>query len=62
MFRKADLVLLTKMDLAPHLDVDLEALRDAIAQVMPEPRVIAVSARTGQGVGEWIAYLEELAA
>ncbi len=58
MFRKADLVLLTKMDLVPHLDVDLAATRDAIARVMPDPRVIAVSATTGQGIGEWIAWLE----
>ncbi len=58
MFRKADLVLLTKMDLVPHLDVDLAATRDAITRVMPDPRVIAVSATTGQGIGEWIAWLE----
>jgi hydrogenase nickel incorporation protein HypB len=58
MFRKADLVLLTKMDLVPHLDVDLAAIRDALARVMPDPRVIPVSARTGQGIGEWTAWLE----
>ena len=58
MFRKADLVLLTKVDLLPHLDVDIEALRDALAQVMPDPRVIAVSGKTGEGIGEWLAWLE----
>jgi hydrogenase nickel incorporation protein HypB len=58
MFRKADLVLLTKMDLVPHLDVDLDAIRDALSRVMPEPRMIAVSARTGEGIAEWLAWLE----
>jgi hydrogenase nickel incorporation protein HypB len=58
MFRKADLVLITKMDLLPHLDLDLEAVRDALSRAMPEPRVICVSAKTGEGVGEWIAWLE----
>jgi hydrogenase nickel incorporation protein HypB len=58
MFRKADLVLLTKIDLVPHLDVDLGAIRDALSRVMPEPRMIAVSARTGEGIAEWLAWLE----
>ncbi|HEY6034444.1 MAG TPA: hydrogenase nickel incorporation protein HypB [Kofleriaceae bacterium] len=58
MFHKADLVLLTKVDLLPHLDVDVSAIRDGLARVMPEPRVIAVSGKTGQGIGEWLAWLE----
>jgi len=59
MFRKADLVLLTKVDLLPHLDVDLAAIESALAATMPEPLVIPVSARTGQGIDRWIAWLEE---
>jgi len=59
MFRKADLVLLTKVDLVPHLGVDLDAIADALARTMPEPRSIAVSARTGEGIDEWLAWLAE---
>jgi hydrogenase nickel incorporation protein HypB len=58
MFRHADLVLLTKVDLLPHLDVDLDALRDGLARVMPEPNVIEVSGKTGQGIAAWLAWLE----
>jgi len=58
MFRKADLVLLTKLDLLQHLDVDVAAIRDGLARVMPVPRVIAVSGKTGEGIGEWLAWLE----
>jgi hydrogenase nickel incorporation protein HypB len=58
MFRKADLVLLTKVDLLPHLDVRVEAVEQALARVMPEPRLIRVSARSGEGVPEWLAWLE----
>jgi hydrogenase nickel incorporation protein HypB len=58
MFRKADLVLLTKLDLLPHLDVSVEAVRDALARVTPELRLLPISARSGEGVGEWIAWLE----
>jgi hydrogenase nickel incorporation protein HypB len=58
MFRKADLVLLTKVDLLPHLDFRVGAVVDALARVMPEPDVLQVSARTGEGVPEWVAWLE----
>jgi len=57
MFRKADLVLLTKVDLLPHLDVSLAAVRDALARVMPRPALLEVSARTGQGIDRWVAWL-----
>ena len=61
MFRRADLVLLTKIDLLPALpEFDRAAVEDALAHVMPTPRVIAVSARTGAGVGEWVRWIEQL--
>ena len=50
MFREADLVVLTKIDLLPHLDVNVAAIEDALARVMPSPRMIAVSAKTGAGI------------
>ena len=59
MFRRADLVILSKMDLLPHLEVDLAAVEDALARVMPEPRVLRVSARSGDGLDAWIAWLLE---
>jgi hydrogenase nickel incorporation protein HypB len=58
MFQRADLVLLTKVDLLPHLDFRVEAVLDALARVMPRPEVIRVSARKGEGVGEWLGWLE----
>lgn len=58
MFRKADLVVLTKADLLPHLpEVSLTAFQDALARVMPFPRMIVVSAKTGQGMEQWMAWL-----
>jgi hydrogenase nickel incorporation protein HypB len=57
MFRNADLVLLTKIDLAPHLDVDVDAILTNLATVMPEPQVIMVSAKTGTGIPEWLSWL-----
>ncbi|OFW05193.1 MAG: hydrogenase accessory protein HypB [Acidobacteria bacterium RIFCSPLOWO2_02_FULL_68_18] len=61
MFRKADLVLITKIDLLPHLaGVRLEAIVDALARVMPEPEFIPLSVVTGEGVERWLAWLERL--
>jgi len=60
MFRKADLVVLTKCDLLPHLDVDLGALEDALARSMPEPKLLRVSAKSGEGVDAWLAWLDAL--
>lgn len=60
MFHKADLVLISKVDLLPHLpDISLDRIVDSLRRVMPDPKYIAVSARTGQGVAAWIAWLQE---
>ena len=60
MFRAADLVLLTKVDLLPHLpDVSVASIEDALGRVMPNPRLIVVSARTGQGMQEWMSWLKK---
>ena len=60
MFRKADLVLITKIDLLPHLpDVRIETIADALARVMPQPLYLPVSARTGEGMDRWLAWLEQ---
>ena len=58
MFRKADLVLLTKVDLLPHLDFRVDAVLDALSRVMPQPEVLQVSARSGEGIPGWVAWLE----
>jgi hydrogenase nickel incorporation protein HypB len=58
MFRKADLVVLTKVDLLPYLPhVRLDVLHDALARVMPRPRVLSFSATMGVGVTDWLDWL-----
>jgi hydrogenase nickel incorporation protein HypB len=60
MFYKADLVLISKIDLLPHLpDVSLGRIVDSLRRVMPNPKYVAVSARTEQGIDQWIAWLQE---
>jgi hydrogenase nickel incorporation protein HypB len=58
MFRDADLVVLTKVDLLPHLEVRVGAILEALACTMPEPHLITVSARTGEGIEQWVEWLE----
>lgn len=58
MFAKADLVLLTKLDLLPHLpQVSVPAILDSLARVMPEPRMIPISPLTGEGMRDWTGWL-----
>ena len=59
MFRGADLVVLTKVDLLPHLpEVSVEQIADALARVMPVPTLLPLSAHSGEGVGAWLSWLE----
>ncbi len=59
MFRKADLVLITKIDLLPHLPgVRIETIVDALRRVMPRPVYIPFSALTGEGMDRWLEWLD----
>ena len=60
MFRVCDLVLINKMDLAPHVDFDEDRCRANIAEVNPNAEIIALSARTGDGFAPWTAWLESM--
>jgi hydrogenase nickel incorporation protein HypB len=63
MFRKADLVLITKIDLLPALpDVRIDVCADALSRVMPRPLYIPMSARTGEGMERWLEWLRQVAA
>ena len=58
-FRKADLVVLSKIDLLPYLPgVSLTAIRENLARVMPSATAIEVSATSGAGIEELVAWME----
>jgi hydrogenase nickel incorporation protein HypB len=58
MFRAADLVVINKVDLLPHLDLDLDAFHRGVTAVNPDATVLDVSARTGEGVADWVGWIE----
>ena len=57
MFRAVEVVVVNKVDLLPHLDFDLGTFLSNLRSVNPAVRVIQASARTGEGVDEWCAWL-----
>lgn len=60
-FSRADVAVVTKVDLLPHVRFDVAAVREQIATLNPEARVIETSAVTGQGMEEWCALFTESA-
>jgi hydrogenase nickel incorporation protein HypB len=61
MFRKADLVLVTKIDLMPHLpQIDVQRIEYNLSLVMPRLAVLRVAATTGLGIDRWIQWLKGL--
>jgi len=62
MFRTCDLVLVNKIDLLPHLDVDLDRFLSNLDLVHPDVPRMLVSAKTGEGVDGWRDWLAEIVA
>ncbi len=58
MFAKSQAVVVNKVDLLPYCDYDLEAARRYALHVNPGLTIHETSARTGQGIEEWAAWLE----
>jgi len=57
MFAAADLMLLNKVDLLPHLDFDMRACLAAALRVNPRIQCLTVSARTGEGLGAFYGWI-----
>jgi hydrogenase nickel incorporation protein HypB len=61
MFRSVDVVLLNKIDLVPHLDVDVDTYIANVHQVNAAATILPVSARTGAGMQAWFGWLRRFA-
>ncbi len=57
MFTAARLAILNKIDLAPHCDVDLDLYEANLRRVNPGIEILRLSARTGEGMADWIDWL-----
>jgi hydrogenase nickel incorporation protein HypB len=57
-FHTADVAIVTKMDLAAAVEFDAAAAHRNIQAVRPGMRVFELSAKTGEGMEEWVSYLQ----
>ena len=57
-FKTAHAVVISKTDLAAAAGFDRAAALDNVRRIAPQAEVFEVSARTGDGLGAWYAYLE----
>jgi hydrogenase nickel incorporation protein HypB len=59
MFHAADLMVLNKVDLLPHLSFDVHRCVEYARRVNPRLEVMQLSATTGEGMERWLAWLTE---
>ncbi|WP_036255665.1 hydrogenase nickel incorporation protein HypB [Methylocapsa acidiphila] len=57
MFRAAELMILSKIDLCPHVDFDIDRCEALAREVNPGIRAIRLSTRSGEGLNEWYDWL-----
>ena len=59
-FARAGVVVISKMDLLPHVPFDLARCQEGIWQVNPGVPILTLSSLTGEGLPAWIAHLKHL--
>ena len=58
-FFKSDLLILTKTDLLPHVPFDIDLAAENARRVHPGMEIVKVSCLTGNGMQEWMKWLEQ---
>ncbi len=58
MFQPADVILLNKIDLAEVLEFDSSCIRDDLSKINTRAPLIELSAKTGEGMDAWLAWLK----
>ncbi len=59
MFRKADLVIISKSDLASHFDFDFDEAIKGCKDLNPNVRIISLDAKNGTNLNEWLEFLRK---
>ncbi len=57
MFSVAHVLLINKIDVLEHFDFNLDACCERAKKINPDIKIIPISARTGEGMDEWIDWL-----
>jgi hydrogenase nickel incorporation protein HypB len=59
MFLKADLLIINKTDLMPYVQFDYNGVVKALKKLNPKLKIITLSCKTGEGIEQWIAWLNQ---
>ena len=59
MFRKADIVIITKADMIDYFDFDIEYAKEAANKLKPGVKVVLLNNKTGEGLEEIIEWISE---
>lgn len=57
MFRIADLVLISKIDLLPYVEFDIDQCKTYIKQIQPNAKILTLSSKSGEGMTAWLDWL-----
>lgn len=60
MFQESSALILNKIDLLPHTDVDIEKMKRDSLSLNPKLKIFEVSCKTGQGISEWTNWVQTL--
>jgi len=58
-FKTSDVFLITKIDLLPYFDFDLERVKEEALSLNPSLKIFSLSSRSGEGFSEWLSFLRE---
>ena len=59
MFRESDALILSKLDALPYFDFSVEKCIERAKKLNPEIKIFPLSAKTGEGMAAWEAWLRE---
>jgi hydrogenase nickel incorporation protein HypB len=59
-FARAGITLITKTDLLPYVDFDVERASEQVRTLNPDARVMELSIKEGKGLDSWCALLQEM--
>lgn len=60
MFQESSALIINKMDLKPFLDVDVGKIRNDALSLNPSIKIFELSCKSGEGVDQWITWLQTL--
>jgi len=57
MFHESSVLLINKVDLLPHVDCDIEKIKEVSLGIHPDMKIFEISCKTGEGIDQWAKWL-----